>query len=192
MLKTKTEYAGLFNSPITAAEGVSYSYPHYQQQQQQPQHHHVPNTPLPNLHQSSRQSFPQEGAVASYSLPSFAPARAPRHPVRRPSSAPLSSMGPASHYSEAAAAAAAAAFAGSDSKYSAARVRERHANDGTVAPVTMPKKTKEGLYARPAGRTRKGMEWDSVRGVWVPAGEERSLLVPADEAGVSSWQQPQD
>ena len=62
----------------------------------------------------------------------------------------------------------AAAAAGSASKYSAARVRERFAHDGTVAPVTTPKKTQEGLYQRPAGRTRKGMEWDAVRGVWVP------------------------
>lgn len=56
----------------------------------------------------------------------------------------------------------------SDSKYSAARVRERISADGTVAPVTEPKKTKEGLYVRPAGRTRKGMQWDAVRGIWVP------------------------
>lgn len=55
----------------------------------------------------------------------------------------------------------------SDSKYSAARVRERISADGTVAPVTEPKKTKEGLYVRPAGRTRKGMQWDAVRGIWV-------------------------
>ena len=88
--------------------------------------------------------------------------------LRPSTAAPLSSMGPASHYSDAAAAAAAAAAAGSASKYSAARVRERFAHDGTVAPVTTPKKTQEGLYQRPAGRTRKGMEWDAVRGVWVP------------------------
>jgi hypothetical protein len=188
MLKIKAEYSGYFgpNSPITAAEGLPHRHPHYQQQQ----HHHHPSTPLPNLHQSSRQSFPQEGAVASYNLPSFAPARVPRPPVRRPSSTPLSSMGPASHYLDAAAAAAAAA--GSDSKYSAARVRERHAHDGTVAPVTMPKKTKDGLYQRPAGRTRKGMEWDAVRGVWVPA-EQQTTLVPVqpgeDVKRMSSWQQ---
>jgi len=54
------------------------------------------------------------------------------------------------------------------SKYSAARVRERIAEDGTVKPVTMPKRDKDGLYMRPAGRTRKGMNWDAVRGMWVP------------------------
>jgi hypothetical protein len=57
----------------------------------------------------------------------------------------------------------------SDSKYSTARVRDRIAVDGTVAPVTKPKVNKEGLYQRPAGRTRKGMEWDTVRGIWIPA-----------------------
>jgi len=56
----------------------------------------------------------------------------------------------------------------SDSKYSAARIKERKAADGTVAPVSEPKKTKAGLYLRPAGRTRKGMQWDAINGVWVP------------------------
>jgi hypothetical protein len=56
----------------------------------------------------------------------------------------------------------------SDSKYSAEKVRQRRSADGTVAPVSEPKKTKEGLYMRPAGRTRKGMRWDAFAGVWVP------------------------
>ena len=54
------------------------------------------------------------------------------------------------------------------SKYSAAKVKQRKSADGTVAPVSEPKKTKDGLYLRPAGRTRKGMEWDAINGVWVP------------------------
>ena len=54
------------------------------------------------------------------------------------------------------------------SKYSAARVKERMGTDGTVRTVQEPKKTPEGLYVRPAGRKRKGMEWDAVRGIWVP------------------------
>lgn len=55
------------------------------------------------------------------------------------------------------------------SKYSAARVKQRISDDGTVAPVSEPKMTKDGLYQRPAGRTRKGMEWDAVVGKWVPS-----------------------
>lgn len=55
------------------------------------------------------------------------------------------------------------------SKYSAAKVRERMSNDGSVAPVAEPKKDKDGLFVRPAGRTRKGMKWDAVQGIWVPA-----------------------
>ena len=55
-----------------------------------------------------------------------------------------------------------------ESKYSAARVKERKASDGTVKPVEQPK-LKDGLFLRPAGRTRKGMEWDAVRGIWIPA-----------------------
>lgn len=57
----------------------------------------------------------------------------------------------------------------SDSKYSAARIKARSSTDGTVAPVSTPKVTREGLYVRPAGRKRKGMDWDSVRGIWVPS-----------------------
>lgn len=60
----------------------------------------------------------------------------------------------------------------SESKYSAARIKERISDDGTVAPVSEPKKTKDGLYQRPAGRTRKGMDWDAVRGIWVPMKDE--------------------
>jgi hypothetical protein len=59
----------------------------------------------------------------------------------------------------------------STSKYSADNVRQRKSADGTVAPVSEPKKTKEGLYMRPAGRTRKGMRWDAFNGVWVPQNE---------------------
>lgn len=66
----------------------------------------------------------------------------------------------------------AAGSSASESKYSAARIKERIADDGTVAPVSEPKKTKEGLYQRPAGRTRKGMDWDAVRGIWVPFKDE--------------------
>jgi hypothetical protein len=58
----------------------------------------------------------------------------------------------------------------SESKYSAARVRERISSDGTVRPVAEPKRDKAGLFMRPAGRTRKGMNWDAVRGIWVPGG----------------------
>lgn len=57
----------------------------------------------------------------------------------------------------------------SDSKYSVARVRERHLPDGCVEPISR-KKGADGLFQRPAGRARKSMNWDPVRGVWVPTG----------------------
>jgi hypothetical protein len=62
----------------------------------------------------------------------------------------------------------------SESKYSAEKVRKRIAADGSVAPVSETKKTKDGLYLRPAGRTRKGMQWDDVRGIWMPEGQQMS------------------
>ena len=53
-------------------------------------------------------------------------------------------------------------------KYTASGVQQRTSRDGSVAPVSEPKKTPDGLYQRPAGRQRKGMQWDAVRGIWVP------------------------
>lgn len=105
---------------------------------------------LPALQTSAQQNIPQESASKSM-VPSYAPARS--------YSATLAMV----------AANAAAANNAVDSKYSAARVRDRISADGSVTPVTQPKKTKDGLYQRPAGRTRKGMEWDALRGIWVPA-----------------------
>ncbi len=101
----------------------------------------VPNyqIPLPPLRNSTQQVVPRE-LVTRTAVASYTP----------PASTELSNAN------------------GSDSKYSAARVRERISADGTVAPVTEPKKTREGLYVRPAGRTRKGMQWDAIRGIWVP------------------------
>jgi hypothetical protein len=106
--------------------------------------------PLPPLRTSTQQILPQELSVARASMAAYTP--------------PRTMMG--------------AAMGGpdgpgdSDSKYSAARVRERISADGTVAPVSEPKKTKDGLYQRPAGRTRKGMQWDALKGIWVPDGSQ--------------------
>jgi len=103
--------------------------------------------PLPPLRNSSQQTMPRELDYARAALATYTP------PPRAAGPSPLDT-------------------GTSDSKYSAARVRERIGNDGTVAPVTEPKKTKEGLYQRPAGRTRKGMQWDAIRGIWVPEGSQ--------------------
>eukprot|EP01083_Nonionella_stella_P248737 860813_1 len=57
-----------------------------------------------------------------------------------------------------------------DRKYSIEGVKARTTNDGSVMPVNQPKMLKNGLFMRPAGRQRKGMDWDSRNGVWVPQG----------------------
>jgi hypothetical protein len=88
---------------------------------------------------------------SSPSIPSYVP-RAPVSYVQVPKAvAPASSS----------------AQGQAESKYSAAKVRKRIAPDGSVLPVSEPKKTNDGLYQRPAGRTRKGMDWDAERGIWV-------------------------
>ncbi len=57
-----------------------------------------------------------------------------------------------------------------ENKYSLEKVRARMFSDGSVLPVGMPKRGKDGLFLRPAGRQRKGMDWDAVNGKWVPQG----------------------
>ncbi|KAL7540136.1 hypothetical protein ACHAXR_009885 [Thalassiosira sp. AJA248-18] len=53
-------------------------------------------------------------------------------------------------------------------KYSATNVKARKNPDGTVVPASIPKLLPDGTFARPAGRQRKGMDWDSVKGIWFP------------------------
>lgn len=55
--------------------------------------------------------------------------------------------------------------------YSAANVKARINPDGTVFPVQRPKRMANGLFARPAGRQRLGMDWDGERGCWYPVPE---------------------
>ena len=100
--------------------------------------------PVPALRNSAPQHLPRELEIARASIATYTPPRAT--------------------YTQ--------ELNGSESKYSAARVRERISADGSVAPVSEPKKTRDGLYQRPAGRTRKGMQWDAIRGIWVPEGSQ--------------------
>jgi len=95
--------------------------------------------PVPSIRTSTQQNLPSQYAQQSAKLASYTP--------------PVS---------------ASATTLTDTSKYSAAKVKQRKSADGTVAPVSEPKKTKDGLYLRPAGRTRKGMQWDAVNGVWIP------------------------
>jgi len=53
-------------------------------------------------------------------------------------------------------------------RYSAANVKARHNQDGSVRPATAPKQSPGGRFAQPKGRARKDCDWDARRGVWVP------------------------
>ena len=53
-------------------------------------------------------------------------------------------------------------------KYSQTNVNARKNADGTVVPASTPKLLPDGTYARPAGRQRKGMDWDAIKGCWYP------------------------
>jgi hypothetical protein len=113
----------------------------------------INSMPLPPLRQS--QAMPHSSnANQPAPVPAYIPPTRTHNPVPRGSDDLISKDG---------------SNALSDSKYSAARVRERISSDGTVAPVSEPKRAKDGLFLRPAGRTRKGMNWDAVRGIWVPS-----------------------
>merc|ERR1712216_923734 len=62
--------------------------------------------------------------------------------------------------------------------YSARSVRQRiDPSDGSVAPVTQPRRTVFGLFKRPAGRSRKGMQWDEVKGVWLPEEANNNVII---------------
>ncbi|KAL7478599.1 hypothetical protein ACHAW6_004361 [Cyclotella cf. meneghiniana] len=52
-------------------------------------------------------------------------------------------------------------------RYSFQNVAARKRGDGTIPPISV-KRQSNGEYARPIGRQRKSMEWDGVRGLWVP------------------------
>ena len=99
--------------------------------------------PLPNVAVAPFENVPREMDVSRSVLPTYVPAHNSR--------APAPTLGD------------------SESKYAIARVRARISADGSVAPVTLTKRGPDGLYARPAGRTRQGMDWDAQNGKWVPA-----------------------
>jgi hypothetical protein len=96
--------------------------------------------PMPSIALATMEAPPRELSAPRAAFPSFAPVHNPRIP--EPSAA---------------------------SKHTAARVRARPADDGTVAPICEPRRGPDGLFLRPAGRTRRDMAWDAERGVWFPA-----------------------
>lgn len=143
------------------------------------------NVPVPALRQTSTQNLYQNSntLLSNTTMGSYKPAArrnpAPRRPVPKPKPAtiPTPVMDSVSVMSNQIRTSTSfdnetplspSATADGESKYSAARVKERIAADGSVQPVSEPKKSKDGLYLRPAGRTRKGMDWDAVRGIWIP------------------------
>ncbi len=103
-------------------------------------------SPMPPIRASSIAAMPSSYAYALPDIPSYIP------PTRSRPRIPPSQ---------------------NESKYSAARVRERIRPDGCVEPVGELKRDSNGNFMRPAGRTRKGMDWDEVHGLWVP---QRSMM----------------
>jgi hypothetical protein len=62
-------------------------------------------------------------------------------------------------------------------RYSEQNIRARKNSDGTVKAATVPRILPDGTFAKPAGRQRKGMDWDAIKGCWYPlrtAGRPRS------------------
>jgi len=73
-------------------------------------------------------------------------------------------------------------------KYSAINVNARKNPDGTVVPASTPKLLPDGRFSRPAGRQRKGMDWDSINGWWVPMPEgweqqRQQVAAPQEQGG---------
>jgi hypothetical protein len=133
--------------------------PHPQQQQQQPPE----QTPRPLKQQHHPQPKPKEEVLPTETthVPDTAKA-----PVNVAVESPSMNSSHSSNVNN--------TMTGSsnnyNNKYSIEAVRARISADGSVRPINTPKKTKDGLYMRPAGRQRKGMDWDAVNGIWVPQG----------------------
>ena len=64
-------------------------------------------------------------------------------------------------------------------RYSQTAIKNRTYDDGSVAPAVPTMRGDNGLFQRPSGRSRKGMEWDGVHGVWRPT---PCLLYTSDAA----------
>jgi hypothetical protein len=129
--------------------------------------HNYHSIPMPVLRASGLENVSDEFAVPRPSVASYVPQRS--RPVVAPSAGAAAAYHSHAHDAHQPSASSSSSRHPSESRYSTARVKERIGHDGTVAPVSEPKKSKDGLYLRPAGRTRKGMEWDAVRGIWVPS-----------------------
>lgn len=125
---------------------------------------------LPVLRQTTTMNIDQSSNVASNpTMGSYTPAaRRVANPRRPPVARPRSPVSTPAKEPSKSPTGTSVDTGAAESKYSLARVKERIAADGTVAPVSEPKLTKDGLYMRPAGRTRKGMNWDAIRGIWIP------------------------
>lgn len=96
-------------------------------------------------------------------------ADAPSTPSRAPTTTRPSAIRPRPTTSSSSSTTNPSSSSPSSSKYSQESIRSRIYPDGSIKPVGKPRLTKDGLYQRPAGRKRKGMEWDPHRGVWTPA-----------------------
>jgi hypothetical protein len=110
--------------------------------------HDTYNAPCPPLQTNGQQPLPRDYAASRDFVPSYIPTPSSRPKSSTPGGVGLSTI--------------------NMPKYTPGGVQQRTGRDGSVAPVSEPKKTPDGLYQRPAGRQRKGMQWDAVRGIWVP------------------------
>jgi len=62
--------------------------------------------------------------------------------------------------------------------------RERYTSDGCLLPKSEPLRLADGTYKKPGGHQPKDLEWDEVRGLWVPEGTKTGKL--GSKSSVSS------
>jgi hypothetical protein len=62
--------------------------------------------------------------------------------------------------------------------------RERYTSDGCLLPKRKPLRLEDGTYKKPQGHQPKDLEWDDVRGLWVPEGMKKGKL--GSKSSVSS------
>ena len=168
--------AGAARAPAAPANYYGYGYPQQQQQQYVP----TQQTSRPGMPTAPTGTMAMAAAAGAAATAPTAAAAVQQPPQQQQAPTQVAQQALAAYQAQqpqaqiAAPAGAAAAASSTNSvthqqRYSQEAIRNRTYGDGSVAPAVPPKRDDNGLFQRPSGRSRKGMDWDAVHGVWRPS-----------------------
>ena len=147
-----------------AAAANYYAYSGYAQQQQQ-QYIPTQQTSRPGMPTAPTGTMAMAAANAASVIASSAAQQQQQVAAQAVQMAGVAAAAPAA----ASTTASSTTSATHQARYSQTAIKNRTYDDGSVAPAVPPKRGDNGLFQRPSGRSRKGMDWDGVHGVWRPA-----------------------